>query len=96
MKQTLEANRKGPIMITRKEFADDDATLFTTEEHWGMECGGVARIKIHQPRWAHNKENDVWDLFLNHQTARNLADELMDIADSIEIREIEFERNGKK
>ena len=83
-------------MIKQKEFADDTATFFTTEEHWGMDCGGVARIKIHQPRWAYNKENDVWDLFLNPQTARNLANELMDIADSVEMKEIEFERNGKK
>ena len=83
-------------MITRKEFADDDATFFTTEEHWGIDCGGVVRIEIHQPRWAHNKENDVWDLFLNHQTARNLAIELMEIADSIEMQEIEFERKGKQ
>jgi hypothetical protein len=83
-------------VIKRKEFADDDATFFFTEEHWGMDCGGVARIKIYKPRWAHNKENDVWDLFLNSQTARNLAQELMEIADSIEMREIEFERNGKK
>jgi len=83
-------------MIKQKEFADNDATLFITEEHWGMDCGGVARIKIHQPRWGYNKENDVWDLFLNPQTARNLARQLMDIADSVEMKEIEFERNGKK
>jgi len=83
-------------MSTQKDFADDDATLFTTEEHWGIDCGGVVRIKIHQPRWAYNKKNNVWDLFLNPQTARNLAIELMEIADSIEMREIEFERNGKK
>ena len=83
-------------MSTQKEFADDDATLIFTEEHWGMDCGGVARIKIHQPRWAHNKENDVWDLFLNPQTARNLALELMDIADSVEIKEIKFERERRR
>jgi len=84
------------MMSEQKEFADDDATLFTTEEHWGMDCGGVARIKIHQPRWAHNKENDVWDLFLNPQTARNLARQLMDIADSVEMKEIEFERERRR
>jgi hypothetical protein len=83
-------------MITRKEFADDDATFFLTEEHWGMDCGGVARIKIHQPRWAHNKGNDVWDLFLNPQTARNLAQELMDIADSVDWQQAEFERKKKQ
>ena len=83
-------------MIKQKEFADDDGTFFTLEEHWGMDCGGVAMIKIHQPRWAHNKENDVWDLFLDHKTARNLAIELMEISDSIEMKEIEFERKGKK
>ena len=83
-------------MSKQKEFADDDATLFTIEEHWGMDCGGVARIKIHQPRWAYNKENDVWDLFLNHQTARNLAIELMEIADSVEMKEIEFERERRR
>ena len=83
-------------MIKRKEFADDDATFFTTEEAWGIDCGGVARIKIHKPRWANNKWDDVWDLFLDHQTARNLAIELMEIADSIEMQEIEFERKGKQ
>ena len=83
-------------MIKLKEFADDDATLFTTKEHWGMDCGGVAQLRIHKPRYSHNKENDVWDLFLNPEVARNLAQELMNIADSVEIREIEFERNGKK
>ena len=83
-------------MIKRKEFADDDATFFTTEEAWGMDCGGVARIKIHQPRWAHNKWDDVWDLFLTPEVARNVAQELMEIADSIEMQEIEFERKGKQ
>ena len=83
-------------MIKRKEFADDDSTFCTTEEHWGMDCGGVARIKIHQPRWAHNKENDVWDLFLNPQTARNLAHELMEIADSVDWQQAEFERKKKQ
>ena len=83
-------------MIKRKEFADDDATFFTTEEAWGMDCGGVARIKIHQPRWAHNKWDDVWDLFLTPEVARNVAQELMELADSIEMQEIEFERKGKQ
>ena len=84
-------------MITRKECADDDATFFTTEEAWGMDCGGVAQLRIHQPRWAHNKENDVWDLFLNPQTARNLAQELMDIADSVDRQQAQFENNkGEK
>ena len=83
-------------MIKRKEFADDDATFFTTEEAWGMDCGGVARIKIHQPRWAHNKWDNVWDLFLTPEVARNVAQELMEIADSIEMQEIEFERKGKQ
>jgi hypothetical protein len=83
-------------VIKRKEFADDDATFFTTEEHWGMDCGGVAQLRIHEPRWAHNQDYDVWDLFLTPQTARNLAQELMEIANSVEIKEIEFERNGKK
>ena len=78
-------------MIKRKGFADDDATFFTTEEHWGMDCGGVAQIRIHQPRWAHNKENDVWDLFLDPKTARNMAAELISIADSIEQQQAEFE-----
>ena len=83
-------------MIKRKEFADDDATYFTTEEAWGMDCGGVAQVRIHQPRWAHNKENDVWDLFLTPEVARAVAEELNDIADSVERQEIEFERKKKQ
>jgi hypothetical protein len=84
-------------MIKRKEFADDDATFFTTEEHWGMDCGGVARIKIHQPRWAHNKENDVWDLFLTPETARAVAAGLIAIADSVDRQQAQFGNNkGEK
>ena len=84
-------------MIGKKEFADDDATFFTTEEAWGMDCGGVARIKIHQPRWAHNRWNDVWDLFLTPEVARNMAAELIAIADSIDRQQAQFENNkGEK
>lgn len=82
-------------MIKQKEFADDDATFFTTEEHWGFDCGGVAMIRIHQPRYAYNDENDVWDLFLTPEVARAAAKELNDIADSVERQELEFERNNK-
>lgn len=80
-------------MITRKEFADDDATFFTTEEHWGMDCGGVAQLRIHQPRWAHNEANDVWDLFLTPEVAKLVAIELIAIAHSVEKQEAEM--NGK-
>lgn len=83
-------------MIKRKGFADDDATYFTTEEHWGMDCGGVAQIRIHQPRWAHNKENDVWNLFLTPEVAKQLAIELIAIAHSVEKQEAEFERKKKQ
>lgn len=80
-------------MIKRKEFADDDATFFSTEEAWGMDCGGVAQVRIHQPRWAHNKENDVWDLFLTPEVAKLVAIELIAIAHSVEKQEAQFENN---
>lgn len=81
------------IVIKRKEFADDDATFFTIEEAWGMDCGGVAQIRIHQPRCSHNKENDVWDLFLTPEVAKLVAIELIAIAHSVEKQEAEM--NGK-
>lgn len=80
-------------MITRKEFTDDDATYFTTEEAWGMNCGGVAQIRIYQPRYSYNKENDVWDLFLTPEVAKLVAIELIAIAHSVEKQEAEM--NGK-
>jgi len=83
-------------VIKQKKFADDDATLFTTEEHWGMDCGGVAQLRIHQPRWAHNKQNDVWDLFLTPEVARAVVAELIAIADSVDRQQAEFERKRKQ
>jgi hypothetical protein len=82
-------------VIKRKEFADDDATFFFTEEHWGMDCGGVAQLRIHQPRYSHNKENDVWDLFLTPEVARAVAAGLIAIADSVDRQQAEFERDKK-
>ena len=83
-------------MIKRKEFADDDATFFFTEEHWGMDCGGVAQLRIHEPRWAHNQDYDVWDLFLTPAVARAVAAELIAIADSVDRQQAEFERKKKQ
>lgn len=81
------------IVIKRKGFADDDATYFTTEEVWGMNCGGAAQVRIHQPRYSHNKEKDVWDLFLTPEVAKLVAIELIAIAHSVEKQEAEM--NGK-
>ena len=75
-------------MIKRKEFADDDATYFTTEEAWGMDCGGVAWI-----RTAGGCKQ--YHLFLDPDVARAVAKELNAIADSVERQELEFERNKK-
>lgn len=72
-------------MIKREQFNDNDATFFTTEEHWGMDWGGVAWIRI----------GGRCDLFLSPGVARDVALELNDIADSIERQELEFERNKK-
>jgi hypothetical protein len=84
-------------VIKRKEFADDDATFFATVEAWEMDCGGVAQLRIHQPRYSHNKENDIWDLFLTPEVARAVAAELIAIADSVDRQQAQFENNkGEK
>lgn len=80
-------------MIKRKEFADSEGTFFTTEEHWGMDCGGVAWIRIAlDTKMLFGKCH----LFLDPDVARDVAQELNDIADSVERQELEFERNKKQ
>lgn len=76
-------------MIKRVAFKDSEGTFFTTEEHWGMDCGGVAWI-----RTALDTKGRC-HLFLNPDVARAVAQELNDIADSVERQELEFERNKK-
>ena len=79
-------------MIKRKEFKDDEDTSFTTEEHWNMDFVG-AWIRITQPKYSRNADNDTWDLWLDPALARKVAAELIAIADSVEKQEAEFERN---
>jgi ABC-type Zn2+ transport system substrate-binding protein/surface adhesin len=82
-------------MITRKEFADDEDTSFTTEEHWNLNFFG-AWIRIHKPEFSFDKEGNLWHLWLFPEAARAVAAELIAIADSVDRQQAEFERKRKQ
>lgn len=82
-------------MIERKEFKDDEDTSFTTEEHWNMDFVG-AWIRIHKPEFSFDKYDNLWHLWLQPETAREMAVELIAIADSIDLKQAEFEWKKKQ
>jgi len=82
-------------MIEKKGFYDDDQTAFFTQEIWDMSFVG-AWIRITQPKYSRNLENDTWDLWLDPELARKVAAELIEFADSVEKQEAEFERNKRQ
>ena len=82
-------------MIQRKEFKDDDGTWFTTQEEWNMDFVG-AWIRIHKPEFTFDEENNLWHLWLQPETAREMASELIAIADSVDKQQLECERRRKQ
>ena len=69
-------------------------TSFTTEENWNMDFVG-AWIRIQKPKFSFDKYDNLWHLWLQPETAREMAVELIAIADSVEKQQAEFERNKK-
>lgn len=74
----------------KKEFKDDEGTTFTVEENWDMHWVG-AWVEINKPPH-YFVEDGKYILMLLPDVARSFAQELIQIADSIEKKREEFKQ----
>lgn len=78
----------------KKEFRDDEGTVFTVEENWDMHWVG-AWIEINKPPHYFVEKDGKYILMLLPDVAKNFAKELLIISDSIERKRDEYsQRNG--
>ena len=75
----------------KKEFKDDEGTIFTVKENWGMHWVG-ARVEINKPLHYFVEKDSKYILMLLPDVARSFAQELIQIADSIEKKREEFKQ----
>jgi hypothetical protein len=67
----------------KKEFKDDEGTVFTVEEHWDMHWVG-AWVEINKPPHYFVEKDGKYILMLLPDVAKSFAQELVKIAESIE------------